>query len=176
AATRRHDQVGRAVAARRRRTARVSGTRAGGGRAMIGLLDRLARPLMRALDPEDAHTLAVKALRFAPLPRPAADDARLQVRAFGLNFTNPIGIAAGFDKNGEVPDALLRLGFGFVEIGTVTPKPQSGNPRPRLFRLDADQGVINRLGFNSEGEQAVLKRLAARAQRGGIVGVNVGAN
>ena len=143
---------------------------------MIGLFDRLARPLMRALDPEDAHTLAVKALKFAPLPRPAADDARLQVRAFGLNFPNPIGIAAGFDKHAEVPDALLRLGFGFVEAGTITPKPQPGNPRPRLFRLDADSGVINRLGFNSEGEQAALKRLAARAQRGGIVGVNVGAN
>jgi dihydroorotate dehydrogenase len=143
---------------------------------VIGLFDRLARPLMRALDPEDAHTLAVKALKFAPLPRPSADDARLQVRAFGLNFPNPIGIAAGFDKNAEVPDALLRLGFGFVEAGTITPKPQPGNPRPRLFRLDADSGVINRLGFNSEGEQAALKRLAARAQRGGIVGVNVGAN
>jgi len=143
---------------------------------MIGLLDRLARPLMRALDPEDAHRLTVKALKFAPLPRPAADDARLQVRAFGLNFPNPIGIAAGFDKNAEVPDGLLRLGFGFVETGTITPKPQPGNPRPRVFRLDADAGVINRLGFNSEGEQAALKRLAARAQRGGIVGVNVGAN
>ena len=101
---------------------------------------------------------------------------RLAVRAFGLNFPNPVGMAAGFDKHGEVPDALLRLGFGFVEVGTVTPLPQPGNPRPRLFRLPADEGVINRLGFNSEGADAVLRRLAARAERGGIVGVNVGAN
>ena len=98
------------------------------------------------------------------------------MRAFGLNFPNPVGMAAGFDKHGEVPDALLRLGFGFVEVGTVTPLPQPGNPRPRLFRLAADEGVINRLGFNSEGADAVLRRLAARADRGGIVGVNVGAN
>ena len=95
---------------------------------------------------------------------------------FGLNFPNPVGIAAGFDKHGEVPDALLHLGFGFVEVGTVTPLPQPGNPRPRLFRLPRDRGVINRLGFNSEGAQAVLARLAERASRGGIVGVNVGAN
>ena len=104
------------------------------------------------------------------------DDPRLAVRAFGLNFPNPVGMAAGFDKHAEVPDALLRLGFGFVEIGTVTPQPQVGNPRPRVFRLDADEGVINRLGFNSDGADAVLRRLAARANRGGIVGVNVGAN
>ena len=88
------------------------------------------------------------------------------MRAFGLNFPNPVGIAAGFDKNAEVPDALLRLGFGFVEVGTVTPLPQAGNPRPRLFRLEADEAVINRLGFNSEGAAAVLARLAARARRG----------
>jgi dihydroorotate dehydrogenase len=100
----------------------------------------------------------------------------LGVRVFGLNFKNPIGIAAGFDKNAEVPDALLRLGFGFVEVGTVTPLAQVGNSRPRVFRLDADQGVINRLGFNSAGASAVLSRLAARADAGGIVGVNIGAN
>jgi dihydroorotate dehydrogenase len=143
---------------------------------MIGLFDQLARPLLRALDPEDAHTLALKALRLAPLPRPAPDDGRLAVRACGLNFGNPIGIAAGFDKNAEAPDALLRLGFGFVEVGTVTPRPQTGNPRPRVFRLEADEGVINRLGFNSAGADAALRRLAARANAGGIVGVNVGAN
>ncbi|MPZ56126.1 MAG: quinone-dependent dihydroorotate dehydrogenase [Rhizobiales bacterium] len=142
---------------------------------MIALFDRIARPLMRALDPEDAHSLTVKALKVAPLPRPAVDP-RLFVRAFGLNFPNPIGIAAGFDKNAEVPDALLRLGFGFVEIGTVTPLPQVGNPRPRVFRLEADEAVINRLGFNSEGADAVLRRLAARVDAGGIVGVNIGAN
>jgi len=150
---------------------------------VIGLIGRLAMPLLNRLDPEDAHALAVKALKFAPLPRPAAEDPRLTVRALGLIFSNPLGMAAGFDKNGEVPDALFRLGFGFVEVGTVTPRPQTGNPRPRLFRLDADRGVINRLGFNSQGADAVLKRLAARAQapmasRGtsGIVGINVGAN
>ena len=111
------------------------------------------------------------------------------MRAFALNFPNPIGMAAGFDKNAEVPDALLRLGFGFVEVGTITPLPQPGNPRPRVFRLEADGGVINRLGFNSQGADAVLKRLAARAGApslsalasgegwgAGIVGINVGAN
>ena len=143
---------------------------------MIGLFDRLSRPLLHALDPEDAHGLAIRILKFAPLPKAARDDERLATRAFGLNFPNPVGMAAGFDKNAEVPDALLRLGFGFVEIGTVTPLPQAGNPRPRLFRLDADGGVINRLGFNSQGADAVLARLAARANAGGIVGVNIGAN
>lgn len=143
---------------------------------MIGLFDRLARPLLRTLDPENAHSLAIKALKLVPRRGPAADDSRLGVRAFGLSFPNPIGIAPGFDKHAEVPDALLGLGFGFVEIGTVTPLPQPGNPRPRIFRLDADAAVINRLGFNSEGEAVVLGRLAARAGRGGIVGVNVGAN
>ena len=98
------------------------------------------------------------------------------MRAFGLNFPNPIGMAAGFDKSAEVPDALLRLGFGFVEIGTVTPKPQVGNPRPRLFRLERDEAVINRMGFNNDGAEVALRRLAARAHHGGIVGVNVGAN
>jgi dihydroorotate dehydrogenase len=143
---------------------------------LIGLFDRLARPLLRALDPETAHLVALKALKFAPRRRPPADDSRLAVRAFGLNFPNPIGVAAGFDKHAEVSDALLGLGFGFVEVGTVTPRPQPGNPRPRLFRLQADRAVINRYGFNSEGEAAVLARLAARANAGGIVGVNVGAN
>ena len=143
---------------------------------MISFFDRLSRPLLRALDPEDAHTLAIRALNMVPLAKPTPDPAVIAVRAFGLNFPNPVGIAPGFDKNAAAPDALLRLGFGFVEIGTVTPRPQSGNPRPRLFRLDRDEGVINRLGFNNEGEAAVLARLAARAERGGIVGVNVGAN
>ena len=143
---------------------------------MFGLIDRLSRPLIWALDPEDAHTLAIKALRLMPLPRPAPDAPELTVRAFGLNFPNPVGLAAGFDKNAQVPDALLRLGFGFVEVGTVTPRAQAGNPRPRLFRLSADEGVINRLGFNNEGGAAALARLAMRAGEGGIVGVNVGAN
>jgi dihydroorotate dehydrogenase len=133
-------------------------------------------PLLRWLDAEDAHRLAIQGLKLLPPMRPKADDAKLAVRAFGLNFPNPVGMAAGFDKNAEVPDALLRLGFGFVEIGTVTPKPQVGNPRPRLFRLDRDEGVINRMGFNNDGAEAVLRRLASRANHGGIVGVNVGAN
>jgi dihydroorotate dehydrogenase len=143
---------------------------------VIGLIERLSRPLMRALDPEDAHTLAIKALRFMPRLRPSAEPRELGVRAFGLNFPNPVGLAAGFDKNAQASDALLRLGFGFVEVGTVTPRAQAGNPRPRLFRLEADEGVINRLGFNNEGGAAVLARLAARAGEGGIVGVNIGAN
>jgi dihydroorotate dehydrogenase len=143
---------------------------------LIGLFDRLSLPLLRALDAEDAHSLAVKALRFMPLVKAPRDPRELAVRAFGLNFPNPLGIAAGFDKNAQVPDALLRLGFGFVEVGTVTPKPQAGNPRPRLFRLDADEAVINRLGFNNEGQSAVLARLAARANLAGIVGINIGAN
>jgi dihydroorotate dehydrogenase len=143
---------------------------------VIGFLDRLARPFLRALEPEDAHRLAVNLLKHAPLPPAPADDPRLAMRVFGLNFPNPIGIAAGFDKEAEVPDALLRLGFGFVEAGTITPRPQAGNPKPRLFRLDADRGVINRLGFNSQGAEAALKRLALRANAGGVVGINVGAN
>src|SRR5712691_6095815 len=147
-----------------------------GNFAVIGFLDRLARPLLRWVDPEDAHALAVRALQVAPLARPPADDARLAVAAFGLNFPNPIGVAAGLDKNAAVPDALLRLGFGFVEVGTVTPRPQAGNPRPRIFRLEADAAVINRLGFNSEGLDAVCERLAARSLRGGIIGINIGAN
>lgn len=144
----------------------------------MGMYDRLIGPLLGKLDAEDAHRVAIRALSVAPLPRPRPDDKRLAVRAFGLNFPNPIGIAAGFDKHAEVPDAVLKLGFGFVEIGTVTPRPQVGNPRPRVFRLNADQGVINRLGFNSEGAEVVLKRLAARARngQGGVVGVNIGAN
>jgi len=143
---------------------------------VIRAFDSFSLPLLRWLDPEDAHRLAVHGLRFLPPIKPRPDDPKLAVRAFGLNFPNPVGMAAGFDKNAEVPDALLRLGFGFVEVGTVTPRPQSGNPRPRLFRLDRDEGVINRLGFNNDGAEAVLRRLASRAHLGGIVGVNVGAN
>lgn len=143
---------------------------------MIRAFDALSLPMLRMLDAEDAHRLAIRGLRMLPYARPRPDDPKLAVRAFGLNFPNPVGIAAGFDKNAEVPDALLRLGFGFAEIGSVTPKPQSGNPRPRLFRLERDEAVINRMGFNNDGAEVVLRRLAARAQHGGIVGVNVGAN
>jgi dihydroorotate dehydrogenase len=143
---------------------------------VIRAFDAFSLPLMRWFDPEDAHRMAIQGLRLLPPMRPRADDSKLAVRAFGLNFPNPIGMAAGFDKNAETSDALLRLGFGFVEIGTVTPKPQAGNPRPRIFRLERDQAVVNRLGFNNDGADAVLRRLAARAHLGGIVGVNVGAN
>jgi dihydroorotate dehydrogenase len=143
---------------------------------VIGLIDRLSRPFLRALDPEDAHALTLKALRVMPLGKAAADPPELAVRAFGLNFPNPVGIAPGFDKNALAPDALLRLGFGFVEVGTVTPRPQAGNPRPRVFRLESDGAVINRLGFNNDGAPAVLARLAVRSRSGGIVGVNIGAN
>src|SRR5262245_53281649 len=136
----------------------------------------MAAPFLRTLDPETAHALALNALKLVPLPHAAPDDERLRVNAFGLTFPNPVGLAAGFDKNAEAPDALLRLGFGFVEVGGVTPRPQPGNPRPRLFRLDADEGVINRLGLNSEGIEAVAARLAARAGAPGIVGINIGAN
>lgn len=143
---------------------------------MIRAFDALSLPVLRWLDPEDAHRLAIQGLRFLPPVKPRPDDPKLAVRAFGLNFPNPVGMAAGFDKSAEVPDALLRLGFGFVEIGSVTPKPQAGNPRPRLFRLERDEAVINRMGFNNDGADVALRRLASRAQHGGIVGVNVGAN
>jgi dihydroorotate dehydrogenase len=136
---------------------------------VIRAFETFSLPLLRWLDPEDAHRLAIQGLRLLPQARPRPDDAKLAVRAFGLNFPNPIGIAAGFDKNAEVTDALLRLGFGFVEIGTVTLKPQGGNPRPRLFRLERDQAVINRLGFNNDGAEAVLRRLAGRAHLGDLV-------
>jgi len=134
----------------------------------------LVRPLLHALDAEAAHGLTVGLLKLLPAPAAGPVDSRLAVSAFGLDFPNPLGLAAGFDKNAEVPDAMLAQGFGFVEVGTLTPKPQSGNPRPRLFRLAEDRAVINRLGFNNEGHAVVLARLAAR--RAGIVGVNLGAN
>ena len=146
------------------------------GRMLAGRLGALALPLLHRMDAETAHGLTIQALsRMPPLPRPD-QDTRLRVEAFGLNFPNPVGIAAGFDKNAEVPDAMLGLGFGFAEVGTLTPKPQAGNPRPRIFRLPADEGVVNRLGFNNEGHAAGLARLKARAGRPGIVGVNIGAN
>ena len=142
---------------------------------MIGLFDRLSRPLLRALDPEDAHALAIGRCASCPLARAAADAARAGVRAFGLNFPNPVGLAAGFDKNAEVPDALLRLGFGFVEVGTITPLPQAGNPRPRLFRLESDEGVINRLGFNNEGAAAVLRAAGRARQRAAASSASISA-
>jgi dihydroorotate dehydrogenase len=143
---------------------------------VIRAFEALTLPLLRRIDAEEAHRLAISGLRLLPQVRRREDDPRLATRAFGLNFPNPVGLAAGFDKSAEVPDALLRLGFGFVEIGTVTPRPQAGNARPRLFRLTPDGAVINRMGFNNDGAEVVLRRLAARAHHGGIIGVNVGAN
>jgi dihydroorotate dehydrogenase len=128
------------------------------------------------LDAEAAHGLALRALKSGLLPADRRPDApSLAVQVWGRTLPNPIGLAAGFDKNAEVPDALLALGFGLVEIGSVTPRPQDGNPRPRLFRLAEDRGVINRMGFPGQGLDAARSRLAIRARRG-FVGVNVGAN
>jgi dihydroorotate dehydrogenase len=142
---------------------------------VISLFD-LAIPIAQRIEPERAHALALRALANLPQPWSDPPDPRLRVAAFGLSFPNPVGLAAGFDKNAEVPDACLRLGFGFVEVGTVTPRPQAGNPRPRMFRLPADEGLINRLGFNNEGFAVVRARLVARRSRAGILGVNIGAN
>lgn len=143
---------------------------------MIGGLFNLARPLIHRMDAETAHRLTVAALATAPALKPGADDPVLATEAFGLSFSNPVGLAAGFDKNAEAVDGALGLGFGFVEVGGVTPLPQPGNPRPRVFRLLEDEAVINRYGLNSEGMEAVAKRLEARRGRGGLVGVNLGAN
>ncbi|MFC5067424.1 quinone-dependent dihydroorotate dehydrogenase [Flaviflagellibacter deserti] len=142
---------------------------------MIGAGWPLLRGVFQSIDPERAHELTLAALERVPLPPARPDDPRLAVEAFGLTFPNPIGLAAGFDKDARVPDAMLRLGFGFVEVGSITPLPQPGNPKPRIFRLPDDQGVINRLGFNNGGHEAALRRLANR-KRGGILGINVGAN
>lgn len=146
----------------------------------FGLFEELARKAMFNLDPETAHGLTIRALTALPLRAPPPNDSRLAVSAFGLDFPNPVGLAAGFDKNAEVPDAMLGYGFGFVEVGTITPKPQPGNPRPRIFRLTQDRAVINRLGFNNAGHAAARARLLARARDAagarGIVGVNIGAN
>lgn len=137
---------------------------------------RLVAPLLARIDAETAHRVAINALRAGLVPTDrGGDDPILATTAWGRPFPNPIGLAAGFDKNAEVPDAMLRSGFGFVEIGTVTPRPQIGNDRPRLFRLAEDHGVVNRMGFPGEGLEAVVRRLKARP-RVGLVGVNVGAN
>ncbi len=139
------------------------------------MLFHLARPALFALDPERAHRLTIAALKGFPALAPARFGA-LTTEVAGLHFPNPVGLAAGFDKDAEVPDAALGLGFGFVEVGSITPLPQAGNPKPRLFRLAEDRAVINRMGFNNEGAQIAARRLRARRGRGGIVGVNIGAN
>lgn len=142
-------------------------------------LFQIARPLLFALPPEEAHEVTLKSLEHGIYLRGSTTDpVSLGVSLAGLQFPNPIGIAAGFDKDARVPDAVLGLGCGFAEIGTVTPRPQSGNPKPRVFRLPSDHGVINRLGFNNAGHAAALERLERRVRqgKGGIVGVNIGAN
>jgi dihydroorotate dehydrogenase len=140
---------------------------------------RALGPALRLLDPERAHRLAIALAGRGLLPPvPPVDDPVLRCRVLGLDFANPVGLAAGFDKNAEATDAMLGQGFGFVEVGTVTPRPQAGNPRPRVFRLEDDAALINRLGFNGDGLGRVADRLAAWRRRGakGIVGANVGPN
>jgi dihydroorotate dehydrogenase len=143
---------------------------------MISALFPLAKSVLHALDPETAHQLTIKGLSLMPASPAAKDDPRLATDVFGRQFPNPVGLAAGFDKQCEIPDQLLSLGFGFVELGGVVPKPQAGNPRPRLFRLPQDEAIINRFGLNSEGLAAARQRLSQRRGRHGIVGVNIGAN
>jgi dihydroorotate dehydrogenase len=139
---------------------------------------RLLLPLLRRMDAEQAHRIALCALKSGATHRfypPAADDPVLATTVWGKAFVNPIGVAAGFDKNAEVVDGLFNLGFGFVEVGGVTPMPQAGNPRPRLFRLDSDRAVINRMGFNNHGASEVAQRVTARKTRAPL-GVNLGKN
>jgi len=139
----------------------------------------LVRPLAFSLDAERAHRLTLGLLKlrtgtaFSPIP---LSSAALETTVAGLTFPNPVGLAAGFDKDAEVPDQMLNLGFGFVEVGTITPRAQAGNPKPRLFRLVEDEAVINRMGFNNGGLPAALHNLQNRLGLGGVVGVNVGAN
>ncbi len=143
---------------------------------MAGLY-ALLRPLLRVLPPESAHELTLAALAAGLGGRARTPDPPVLAQLlWGRDFPNPIGIAAGFDKDARVPDALLALGFGFVEIGTVTPRPQPGNAKPRVFRLEADRALINRMGFNSGGLDGLVARLEARRSRAGIVGVNIGKN
>lgn len=150
--------------------------------ALLPPLFPLIRPLAFALDPERAHGLTIAALKALPARAPPPSPPRLATRVAGLSFPNPIGLAAGFDKDAQVPGAMLGLGFGFVEVGTLTPQPQVGNAKPRVFRLADDRGIINRLGFNNKGQRAAAARLRKRGAgpsaslRTGIVGVNLGAN
>ena len=135
---------------------------------------RAIRPFVFALDAERAHRMTIAGLKLLPRRSPVFDPI-LATTVAGLDFPSPVGLAAGFDKDAEVTDAMLSIGFGFVEVGTVTPEPQTGNPRPRLFRLVEDEAVINRLGFNNRGQEAARRRLMQRPRRG-LVGVNIGAN
>jgi dihydroorotate dehydrogenase len=143
---------------------------------MLNRIFDLAPPLLSLLSPEQAHEATLKSLQLGLFPRSPPDHPSLASRFAGLALPNPIGIAAGFDKDARVVDAVLKLGSGFAEVGTVTPRAQRGNPRPRIFRLRRDQAVINRLGFNNGGHQAALERLRRRFSPNGVIGVNVGAN
>ena len=139
------------------------------------MLYPLIRPLLFGLDPERAHHLSIAGLRWLPGGAPPVAGP-LATTVAGIAFPNPVGLAAGFDKDAEVTDALFALGFGFVEVGTIPPLPQPGNPRPRLFRLAEDRAVINRFGFNSQGAEVARARLAARRGKPGVIGINIGAN
>jgi len=142
----------------------------------VSAIERAGLAVLRRIDPERAHALALAALRarVAPLPAPV-HDARLATELAGLALDNPVGLAAGFDKNAVALGPLARAGFGFIEVGAATPQPQPGNPRPRLFRLPEDRAVINRFGFNNDGAEAIARRLARRPQ-GAVIGLNLGAN
>ena len=146
---------------------------------MIPGLADFALPFLRTLDPERAHEVTLRALEAGVYPRQCvADDPRLAQTIWKLKFPNPVGIAAGFDKDARVPLEIIGSGFGFAEIGTVTPLPQPGNPSPRVFRLPSERGMINRLGFNSKGHATALARLTQlqRRNHSGVIGVNIGAN
>jgi dihydroorotate dehydrogenase len=142
------------------------------------MIYQFARPLLFAVDAEAAHNFSLAALKFAPIPSMGSDSHRLAQTFAGLHFPNPVGLAPGYDKNAEVPFEILQLGFGFTEVGTLTPLPQDGNPRPRLFRLIEDEAVINRMGFNNEGQAAAIKRLRNIPQKAlkAPLGINIGAN
>ena len=136
------------------------------------------RSLIFKLDPETAHSLAIKSLKFNFVPNildKDKDNSLFQTKLFNKNLDNPIGMAAGFDKNAEVYNSLFRLGFGFVEVGTITPLKQYGNPKPRVFRLVKDEALINRLGFNNLGAKNILERILSN-QKIGLLGVNIGPN
>jgi len=141
---------------------------------MISIL----KPFLFNLDPETAHDLAIKSLKLNPLPSKVfevEDELMLKIELLGKNFPNPIGLAAGFDKSAEAYNPLLKLGFGFVEVGTVTPLKQFGNPKPRIFRLEGDGALINRLGFNNDGIEIIKNRIKSEKKKG-IIGVNIGPN
>jgi len=136
----------------------------------------LLRPLLFRLDAENAHHFTISALQRLPAGTPARPDPMLQSRVAGLDFPGPVGLAAGFDKDGQVAHKMHRFGFGFAELGTLTPQSQAGNPRPRLFRLTEDRAVINRMGFNNGGQQEAARRIAAMPRAGRVIGINIGAN